>query len=122
MYLRRCFATMRPSDSLLKKDLKFGSNTRLREEYANHFGDIRVGMILEDLDAFAGVAAYLHAVPSLRAQVDHFSVNSRENFAPTDSFGPITIVTAACNRIDLHERLNPEHDVQLRGNVVYVGK
>ena len=36
--------------------LPFRSDAQLREEYINHLGSLRLGLLLGDLDAFAGVS------------------------------------------------------------------
>lgn len=42
------------SDSLCTCILPFGSDAALREQYSNAWGNIRVGMLFEEIDAFAG--------------------------------------------------------------------
>lgn len=43
----------RPSDSLLRVLLPFGSNTAFRAGFVNQWGHLRFGMILEELDFFS---------------------------------------------------------------------
>jgi acyl-coenzyme A thioesterase 9 len=49
-----------PSDSLLTVLLPFGSDAELRRQFINYQGQLRVGKLLEEIDAFAGNIAYLH--------------------------------------------------------------
>ena len=50
----------RPLDSMLTLILPFKSDPKLREQYQNFFGQLRMGKLLEDFDAFAGNIAYVH--------------------------------------------------------------
>ena len=54
------YITKRPQDSLLKVLLPFASNPDFAANYINFKGRIRVGMLLEDLDAFATTLAHIH--------------------------------------------------------------
>jgi acyl-coenzyme A thioesterase 9 len=47
-------------DSYVEEYLPFKSDPNVREEYLNAYGTIRIGKILEDLDALAGSIAYVH--------------------------------------------------------------
>ncbi len=53
-----------PSESHLELVLPFSSDPILREQYISPFGHVRIGRLLEDLDAFAGNVAFHHAFPS----------------------------------------------------------
>ena len=77
-------------DSLCEAFLPFASDLTLRDEYLTAMGTLRVGKLLEDLDAMAGTVAFRHA--------DDADDNTR----------PLTIVTASVDRIDLINRLLPE--------------
>jgi hypothetical protein len=44
----------RPTDSLLRVILPFASNRDFRASFVNHWGHIRFGLLLEELDFFAG--------------------------------------------------------------------
>ncbi|KAM3586127.1 hypothetical protein VKS41_002656 [Umbelopsis sp. WA50703] len=90
------------ADSYMEEYLPLKSSPNLLEEYIFFDGRIRLGKILEDLDALAGAIAYKH--------VD----NPPE--AP-----PVTIVTASVDRLDLLLPNQPE-DLRLSGHVAYVGK
>lgn len=90
------------ADSYMEEYLPLKSSPELLDEYVFFDGRIRLGKILEDLDALAGAIAYKH--------VD----NPPE--AP-----PVTIVTASVDRLDLLLPNQPE-DLRLSGHVAYVGK
>ncbi|KAJ3087020.1 Acyl-coenzyme A thioesterase 9, mitochondrial [Quaeritorhiza haematococci] len=94
----------RMSDSYVEEYLPFKTDRALREEYINVYGTIRVGKILEDLDALAGSIAYAHC----------------DDYQPDTP--PLTIVTASVDRIDLLDRIPPDQDIRLAGFVTYVGK
>ncbi|EGD76244.1 hypothetical protein PTSG_11662 [Salpingoeca rosetta] len=70
------------ADSYTEVCLPFSTDKLLQEEYLTYAGSIRVGKILEDLDALAGTIAYRHC-------------------DDTTHYGPLTIVTASVDRITL---------------------
>ncbi len=92
--------TKRPADSAYEKILPFSTDHRLRESWINYFGDLRFGKLLEEMDMSAGIIAYKHA--------DGFALD-------------LTIVTAACDRIDLLAPLPSDKDLRIRGRVNHVG-
>ena len=94
--------------------LPFRQDLELREEYVNMFRGLRLGKILEDLDAFAASIAYRHCLPSKAAGI------SVEELFPGQL--PLTIVTASMDRMDLLNPLRPDLDIKMYGNVTYVGK
>lgn len=51
-----------PKDSFIEKILRFSTDKRLRDCYINHFGHLRVGLVLEDLDRMAAAIAYKHVL------------------------------------------------------------
>ena len=94
----------RPSDSLLCVELPFGRDAALRAANVNWRGQLRVGKLLEELDAFAGAVAYRH--------VDDGDPGSEQP----------TLVTASTDRVDLVTYpLRADQDMQMRGMVTYVG-
>ncbi|CAO3685941.1 unnamed protein product [Umbelopsis vinacea] len=90
------------ADSYIEEYLPLKSSPEMLDEYIFFDGRVRIGKILEDLDALAGAIAYKH--------VD----NSAED-------PPVTIVTASVDRLDLLLPNQPE-DLRLSGHVAYVGK
>ncbi|KAI9504760.1 hypothetical protein BX070DRAFT_189852 [Coemansia spiralis] len=93
----------RINDSVTEIYLPFKDNLALRENYINHYGGIRLGKVLQDLDSLAGAVAYKHA-----------SNDSGE-------LAPIIFATAAVEHIDLKANLSPSRNYQLTGIATYVG-
>ncbi len=62
-----------PNDSYVIKRLALSTDPKLRELFANPLGEIRFGLLLEELDAMAGIAAYRHAVPEAIAFAEQVS-------------------------------------------------
>ncbi|XP_064638232.1 acyl-coenzyme A thioesterase 9, mitochondrial-like isoform X2 [Lineus longissimus] len=94
------------SDSYWEALIPLGSNTALRDMYLNFHKTVRFGKIMEDLDTFAGLIAYIHNEPS-----------------PKVTRGTLSIVTAYVSRIDLREKLiRSDCDMKLTGRVTWVGK
>lgn len=93
--------TKKVEDSRMDLVLPFGTDLELREANINYFGDLQFGKLLERLDTMAGTIAYKHT--------DGFDLN-------------LTIVTAACDRIDLYGPLRSDCDIRLRGQVNWVGR
>ncbi|TPX73355.1 hypothetical protein CcCBS67573_g05371 [Chytriomyces confervae] len=89
------------ADSFVQVFLPFRSDSHLKEEYMSPYGRIRIGKVLEDLDALAGSIAYLHC-------------------ADTDR--ELTIVTASVDRIDLMREIPVDQDISIFGYVTFVGK
>ena len=88
-----------PADSFLSVVLPFSTDKALREEYISPFNHVRIGRLLEDLDAFAGNIAFAHVSPSVP-----------------------TLVTASIGTLDLIPKfVNPDEDLQISGNVTSVG-
>jgi len=84
--------------------LSFSTGVELRGLYLNYFGDIRVGKLLEDLDAVAGMVACEHAAERISSTTDK-----------------VTLVTASVDRISLNSRLQPDHDLNITGFCTWTG-
>eukprot|EP00056_Hartaetosiga_gracilis_P000086 m.35805 g.35805 ORF g.35805 m.35805 type:complete len:464 (+) comp10049_c0_seq2:111-1502(+) len=106
-------------DSYVDVYLPFSTSAALQEEYLTYTGTVRVGKILEDLDALAGTIAYHHC---------------DDNDPDTP---PLTIVTASVDRITLlqpmHTDTDPivgttnlkpsiQRDYRMHGSVTSVGR
>ena len=89
-----------PADSFLSVILPFSSNKALREEYISPFNTVRIGRLLEDLDAFSSNVAFAHVAPAVP-----------------------TLVTCSIGKLDLiPQSLNPNQDLTISGNVTSVGR
>lgn len=91
----------RSGDSRHSKVMPFSSDSKLRDQHINIFGDLRFGLLLEELDKAAGRTAYTHAD----------GLNKK-----------LAIVTAACDRIDLIGPLKGDRDLRICGEVNWVGR
>eukprot|EP01098_Paradermamoeba_levis_P008181 TRINITY_DN3389_c0_g1_i2.p1 TRINITY_DN3389_c0_g1~~TRINITY_DN3389_c0_g1_i2.p1 ORF type:complete len:454 (+),score=99.25 TRINITY_DN3389_c0_g1_i2:130-1491(+) len=98
------FVTKTRKDGEALFDLAFTTDHQLHQAYANHYGMMRVGKILEDMDAVCGSVAYRHC--------DDVTLDTP----------PPTIVTASIDRLVLLNRLSLEKNVRLKGYVGSVGK
>ncbi|KAL4878559.1 HotDog domain-containing protein [Aspergillus karnatakaensis] len=85
----------RMSDSYYSAILPLAQDKWLLDTYLNASGDIRLGSLLMDLDALAGVIAYRHTGDS------------------------VTTVTAAVDRITIEHPLMEICDLELSGQVTY---
>ncbi|KAJ3136761.1 hypothetical protein HK100_001335 [Physocladia obscura] len=88
------------NDSFVQVFLPFRSDPTLIEDYLNPWGRIRVGKVLEDLDALAASISFLHC--------SEISSN-------------LTIVTATVDRIDIIQEIPKDDDISIFGHVTYVG-
>lgn len=93
----------RMHESYVEGILPFTTDPSVREDYLNSFGGLRLGKLLEDLDATSGAIAYKHCDDR-----DHRTL-------------PLAIVTASVDRIDLLNPLEIDRDMKLSGSVTYVG-
>ena len=89
MVVKKYLSARKTADSEIEKIMPFSKNIELRERYINFFGALRLGKLLEDLDFIAGQVAYKHTEGWERG---------------------LTIVTAACDRIDLLGDLRIDRD------------
>ena len=99
--LNKPLLTCKVSQSSIEKILLFSTDLELRERYQNFFNGLRLGKLLEDLDLIAGQVAYKHTEGWERG---------------------MTIVTAACDRIDLLGELHSDRDLQLLSSINWVGR
>ena len=101
MSLNKSLPIRKNADSEIKKIMPFSNDLELRERYINFFGALRLGKLLEDLDLIAGQVAYKHTEGWERG---------------------LTIVTAACDRIDILGDLRSDRDLQFLASINWVGK
>ena len=83
----------------------FSKDSSLQEKYNNPWGTIRIGRVLEDLDALAGNIAFKHCCSGKGAE----------------EVDDIMLVTASIDRVVLTHRANLKDDITLRGRVAWVG-
>jgi acyl-coenzyme A thioesterase 9 len=93
-------------DSRVDISYPFSTDAMLWESYRNPWGDIRMGKILEDLDALAGNVAFFHVDDSLSA---------------TGTPSHPIIVTASVDKISLHDRPVSGSNQNLSGQVTWTG-
>ena len=101
MSLKKSLSARKNADSAIKIIMPFSKDLELRERYINFFGALRLGKLLEDLDLIAGQVAFKHTEGWERG---------------------LTIVTAACDRIDLLGDLRSDRDLQFLASINWVGK
>jgi acyl-coenzyme A thioesterase 9 len=99
-----CAITKSPADSRVQVSYPFSTDALLWETYRSPWGQMRLGKLLEDLDALAGNIAFFHVHTDNRAEEDY----------------PV-IVTASVDRIRLHERPLEGSDQHLSGQVTWTG-
>ncbi|KAK6266344.1 hypothetical protein QUC31_017181 [Theobroma cacao] len=93
-----------PSRSRTCIDYKFSSDYILKEQYRNPWDEIRMGKLLEDLDALAGTISYKHC---------------RNDDGATR---PILLVTASVDRMVLKKPIHVDFDLKISGAVTWVGR
>lgn len=95
--------TKKPSESAVTIEYPFSTDEELRFRYSNAFGFIRMGIILEDLDAMAGSIAFMHA--------DDANPATR----------PLVLVTASVDKIELSRPILMDEDAEMHGQVTWTG-
>ncbi|XP_010672467.2 acyl-coenzyme A thioesterase 2, chloroplastic isoform X1 [Beta vulgaris subsp. vulgaris] len=93
-----------PSQSRTSVEYKFSSDFVLREQYRNPWNRIRMGKLVEDLDALAGTISYKHCSKSIGIT------------------RPILLVTASVDKILLKKPIQVDADLTLVGAVTWVGR
>jgi acyl-coenzyme A thioesterase 9 len=109
--------------------MPFSTDTLLRNSYVTFWGDIRIGLLLEDVDRMAGAVAYKHVLGRAEDVI--------QQLADATSAGPnelahgdvlqsspkkVTIVTAGVDSIQLFSKISRFDDIKMRGMVVNTGK
>lgn len=93
-----------PSRSRTSILYKFSSDYILREQYRNPWDEMRMGKLLEDLDALAGTISYKHC---------------RNDDGATR---PILLVTASVDKMVLKKPIRVDFDLKISGAVTWVGR
>lgn len=92
-----------PAQSRTSILYKFSSDFKLREQYRNPWNGIRIGKLLEDLDALAGTIAYKHCCNE------------------DGTTRPLLLVTASVDKMVLKKPIRVDIDLNIVGAVVWVG-
>lgn len=92
-----------PAQSRTSILYKFSSDFKLREQYRNPWNGIRIGKLLEDLDALAGTIAYKHCCNE------------------DGTTRPLLLVTASVDKMVLKTPIRVDIDLTIVGAVVWVG-
>ncbi|KAL9233154.1 hypothetical protein vseg_008184 [Gypsophila vaccaria] len=92
------------SSSRTSVEYKFGEDFVLREQYRNPWNEIRMGKLVEDLDALAGTVSYKHC-------------SNNDGMAR-----PLILVTASVDKILLKRPIRVDTDLRLVGAVTWVGR
>lgn len=96
--------TKTPSQSRTSVVYQFSSDLILREQYRDPWNEVRIGKLLEDLDALAGTIA-----------VKHCSNND-------STTRPLLLVTASVDKMVLKKPLRVDTDLKIAGAVSWVGR
>eukprot|EP01095_Lingulamoeba_sp_RSL-Kostka_P004617 TRINITY_DN15852_c0_g1_i1.p1 TRINITY_DN15852_c0_g1~~TRINITY_DN15852_c0_g1_i1.p1 ORF type:complete len:434 (+),score=66.24 TRINITY_DN15852_c0_g1_i1:67-1368(+) len=88
-------------DSITTKILNL-TNEDLKTEYLSFTGNIRIGKLLEELDAIAGLVAYKHT----------------DGLNPKN---PVTIVTASCDQIVQFDEPRVSNELKITGRLTHTG-
>ncbi|KAG6668825.1 acyl-coenzyme A thioesterase 2, chloroplastic-like isoform X1 [Carya illinoinensis] len=83
---------------------KFSSDYILREQYRNPWNGIRMGKLLEDLDALAGTIAFKHCCND------------------NGTTRPLILVTASVDKMFLKKPIQIDTDLNISGAVTWVGR
>lgn len=93
-----------PAESRTSVDYRFSSDFVLREQYRNPWNEIRMGKLVEDLDALAGTISFKHCTVKSHAT------------------RPLILVTASVDRIVLKKPIRVDVDLRIVGAVAWVGR
>ncbi|WJX77330.1 Acyl-coenzyme A thioesterase 2, chloroplastic [Trifolium repens] len=96
--------TRTPSQSRTSILYNFSSDFVLREQYRDPWNDVRIGKLLEDLDALAGTISVKHC--------------SDED----STTRPLILVTASVDKIVLKKPISVDIDLTIVGSVIWVGR
>ncbi|KAF7825912.1 acyl-coenzyme A thioesterase 9, mitochondrial-like [Senna tora] len=96
--------TKTPSQSRTTILYNFSSDFILREQYRDPWNEVRIGKLLEDLDALAGTISVKHCSDD--------DCTTR----------PLLLVTASVDKIVLKKPISVDHDLKIVGSVIWVGR
>ncbi|KAK4803850.1 hypothetical protein SAY86_003667 [Trapa natans] len=93
-----------PSRSRTSIQYKFSEDYILREQYRNPWNEIRMGKLVEDLDALAGTISFKHCCND------------------DGTTRPLLLVTASVDRLVLKKPILLDTDLKIMGAVTWVGR
>ncbi|KAA0041987.1 hypothetical protein IC582_001891 [Cucumis melo] len=96
--------TKTPSQSRIIVIYNFSSDFILREQYRDPWNEVRIGKLLEDLDALAGTISVRHCSDD------------------DSTTRPLLLVTASVDRIVLKKPISVVADLKIVGSVIWVGR
>jgi len=94
-------------DSYDSAIIPLGSDPVLRDRYLTHYGGVRLGRLLEDMDIFAVALVFKHVLNPKQE-------NSQQS--------PFSIVTALVDKIDVKRKIMADSDIRISGHVTWVGR
>ncbi|XP_076956630.1 acyl-coenzyme A thioesterase 2, chloroplastic-like [Bidens hawaiensis] len=95
--------TKTPSQSRTTIIYNFSTDYILREQYRDPWNEVRIGKLLEDLDALASTISVKHCS-------DHDSMTR-----------PLLLVTASVDKMVLKKTISVDADLKMAGEVIWVG-
>ncbi|KAJ8561461.1 hypothetical protein K7X08_033938 [Anisodus acutangulus] len=95
--------TKTPSESRTSILYNFSTDYILREQYRDPWNEVRIGKLLEDLDALAGTISVKHC-----SDVDSMT-------------RPLYLVTASVDKMVLKKPISVDTDLKMVGAVIWVG-
>ncbi|KAL5731780.1 Acyl-coenzyme A thioesterase 2 [Ranunculus cassubicifolius] len=98
--------TKTPSQSRTSMLYNFSKDNILKEQYRDPSNNVRIGKLLEDLDALAGTISYKHC-----------SDDDNDNVIK-----PVLLVTASVGKIVLKKPISVDTDLKIVGAVTWVGR
>lgn len=96
--------TKTPSQSRTSVLYNFSTDYILREQYRDPWNEVRIGKLLEDLDALAGTISFKHCSDD------------------DSSTRPVLLVTASVDKIVLKKPISVNIDLKIAGSVIWVGR
>lgn len=96
--------TKSPAQSRTSILYGFSRDYILREQYRDPWNEVRIGKLLEDLDALAGAISVKHC--------------SNDD----DTTRPLLVVTASVDKIVLKKPIRVDADLKISGSVIWVGR
>ncbi|KAH6766127.1 Thioesterase/thiol ester dehydrase-isomerase superfamily protein [Perilla frutescens var. hirtella] len=96
--------TRTPSESRMTIIYNFSSDFTLREQYRDPWNEVRIGKLLEDLDALAGTISVKHC--------------SDDDYTTR----PLYLVTASVDKMVLKKPISVDLDLSISGALTWVGR